>query len=390
MGHSIAVYVAALVLLTSGSLAATWYVTPDGTGDVPTIQAAVDSASAGDVILLADGTFSGEGNRDIEARKSVTFRSESGDPQACVIDADGSAAQHHRVFYRIDGSYARLEGITLRHGYANGSGALDLVWDLHNPADVAITNCRFIDNHSTGYAGALGVFVGNNILRISDCLFSGNSAEMGGGAMAFSWHFDVWASIEIDNCIFVGNDSFYGCILYEWFMTGAPLNEPGCATLEGEWVRFSNCTIVGNSGGVLKYENPWSKANTAPGLGDPGLQQYYYWSISQTIIAHNDLTYVIHTDIPLMTCVDMYGNSCGDWVSYGSDQYGIRGNFMACPSFCNETAGDFMLCNESSCLPGNHPDGYECGLVGALGEGCTCGPSRTGRTFWGAIKAIYR
>ena len=24
----------------------------------------------------------------------------------------------------------------------------------------------------------------------------------------------------------------------------------------------------------------------------------------------------------------------------------------------------------SPCLPGNHPDGYDCGLIGALGEGC--------------------
>jgi hypothetical protein len=41
-------------------------------------------------------------------------------------------------------------------------------------------------------------------------------------------------------------------------------------------------------------------------------------------------------------------------------------------------------------LPGNHPDGYDCGLIGALGQGCICGPSPTVGTTWGAIKSIYR
>jgi hypothetical protein len=41
-------------------------------------------------------------------------------------------------------------------------------------------------------------------------------------------------------------------------------------------------------------------------------------------------------------------------------------------------------------LPGNHPDGYECGLIGAWGEGCSCGPSETEPTTWGAIKAMYK
>jgi hypothetical protein len=37
--------------------AATWHVLPDGTGDAPTIQAAVDSSASGDSILVAAGTY---------------------------------------------------------------------------------------------------------------------------------------------------------------------------------------------------------------------------------------------------------------------------------------------------------------------------------------------
>ena len=38
------------------------------------------------------------------------------------------------------------------------------------------------------------------------------------------------------------------------------------------------------------------------------------------------------------------------------------------------TSGDFTLEACSPCLPGNHPDGDACGPIGALDEGCPCGP----------------
>jgi len=48
----------ALATLTLPSAnAATYVVTPDGTGDFPTIQAAIDAAVTGDVIQLTDGVF---------------------------------------------------------------------------------------------------------------------------------------------------------------------------------------------------------------------------------------------------------------------------------------------------------------------------------------------
>jgi hypothetical protein len=46
-------------------------------------------------------------------------------------------------------------------------------------------------------------------------------------------------------------------------------------------------------------------------------------------------------------------------------------NFAADPLFCDPTGGNYSLRDDSPCAPGNHPGGEACGLVGALGIGCT-------------------
>ncbi|NIO84487.1 MAG: hypothetical protein GTN53_28595, partial [Candidatus Aminicenantes bacterium] len=47
----------------------------DGTGDYPTIQAAINAAATGDIIELQTGTYTGNGNRDIDfLGKVITVR----------------------------------------------------------------------------------------------------------------------------------------------------------------------------------------------------------------------------------------------------------------------------------------------------------------------------
>ena len=89
-----------LLLPPTSSDARTWVVNPGGTGDAPTIAAAVDSADySNDIIELADGIYTGEGNRDVQnLGKWVMIRSQSGDPEACIIDCQGSAEDRHFGF----------------------------------------------------------------------------------------------------------------------------------------------------------------------------------------------------------------------------------------------------------------------------------------------------
>ena len=78
---------------------AVYLIEPDGTGDYPTIQLAIDAAQNGDEILLAAGVFKGTGNYDIDFRgKAITVRSLSGYPQDSTIDAEGIQWEPRRGF----------------------------------------------------------------------------------------------------------------------------------------------------------------------------------------------------------------------------------------------------------------------------------------------------
>ncbi len=161
----------ALAILAANGSAATYIVRPDGTGDYPTIQAAVDNALAGDEILLADGVFRGDGNRDIFCGTPVTIRSLHGDPTACVIDCEGSAEEHHQAFLLVD---TALIGVTVTHGYNGQGGAIAL------RQGSPVIGCIFVENHSPNEGGA--IYADGYSMEISECTFIRNSARYLGGA----------------------------------------------------------------------------------------------------------------------------------------------------------------------------------------------------------------
>ena len=80
--------------------AGTLYVSSDP-GYYPSIKAAIDAAEDGDVVLVADGIYKGDGNRDISfLGKSISLKSENG-PEYCTIDCEGNGrAFFFREYFR--------------------------------------------------------------------------------------------------------------------------------------------------------------------------------------------------------------------------------------------------------------------------------------------------
>ena len=81
---------------SSTALARDWLIAPDGSGDAPNIAAAIDSCQGDDRIVLLDGVFTGEGNRDNNnMEKSIVILSQSDDPTHCIIDCQSTPDEPH-------------------------------------------------------------------------------------------------------------------------------------------------------------------------------------------------------------------------------------------------------------------------------------------------------
>jgi hypothetical protein len=142
--------------------------------DQPTIQAGIDAAGPGDIVLVADGIYTGPGNRDLEfGGKSIMLSSENG-PQATIIDCQGDAAEPHFGFRFSDREGgAVLRGLTVRG--ANHTHGAAISCESSSPT---IIDCVLADNRASVSGGALRCKSASP--RLVNCTLAGNSAPTGG------------------------------------------------------------------------------------------------------------------------------------------------------------------------------------------------------------------
>jgi hypothetical protein len=333
------------VILIVPSLAAarTWYIKADGTGDAPTIGAGADSAAAGDTLLLADGLYTGEGNSQVLIYNSTLYiKSESNDPEACVIDCTGGGS-----FMAASGWEGHAWGGLFGVKVIGASPAVGAWCD----AIACAADCIISGSSGTAMTADGFPSIGYGFAVAVRCTFSGNSYAMATGYKSM---------VGATDCVFDGN----GCAI-------ELRDEQGHASVTG-------CTILHNNGGpqgVLRMTCS-SYCST--------------YDISRSIIAFNNgrPAGTECCECYSLDCCDVYGNTYGDYVGCFTGKYGVDGNFSAPPRFCDRLGGDYTIRSNSPCAPDSHPDGVPCGLIGALPVSCV--PNALERTTWGSIKAIYR
>ncbi|MHC4646278.1 MAG: outer membrane protein assembly factor BamB family protein [Planctomycetota bacterium] len=215
-------------------------------GDYPTIQVAIDNVNIGGAVIVAEGIYTGEGNRDINFRgKAITVRSvDPNDPNivaSTIIDCNAKSSDRHRGFLFISGEDANsvLAGVTIKRGFASGGGGIRI-----GDSSPTIMNCILTNNAGyTSQAGGGGIGVyGNSQPTIEGCLFSYNRGGMQGGAIGCDHFTEAPLSVTVSDCVFIGNSA----------------NTDGGA-IEG-WGRVHSVTkciflgnVAGDQGGALAY-----------------------------------------------------------------------------------------------------------------------------------------
>ena len=228
----------AVLLAVSWASAATRLV-PD---EYPNIQAAIDACSDGDVVIVADGIYTGEGNYSIGFRgKAITVRSiDPNDPTvvaATIVDCNQWNGGF--IFWEEEDANSVLSGFTIVncwHIRSAGSGiscygSSPLITNcviarnpgggihLDSSSFPTIENCIISENSTAGDGAGIcclggGLVIKNSLvtgnksrrsgggfychessLVISGCTIAGNAAEERGGGIYSAWSSTVSDSI---------------------------------------------------------------------------------------------------------------------------------------------------------------------------------------------------
>jgi parallel beta-helix repeat protein len=402
----------------------------------PTIQSGIDEAVNGDVVIVAPGTYTGDGNRDIDFGGKLIVLMPEDRAAITTIDCQGTEADPHRGFYfhRGEDTTAVIVGFTVRGGYGlfdgpdgwstggailcdsssspkivncaiegntafNAGGGLCCL-DSSTPV---IVDCTFENNSVTnddwvatpGYGGAVRCYQSSPMLR--NCTIAGNRADVGGGMSCNE------SDPVLDNCTFAGNTAI--------ILTGFEPISPGVGGgmhLYCSSPQLMSCVFSGNIcenfgvmsaadavGGAIAcfygapmLENITFYGNVAESYGsiNLGLGGALYcfnadMLIKRSIFAFNAGVQAIYVAydycsdtvvIPTLTCCNIYGNDSGDWSGYIADQLGQFGNFSANPLFCDAWNGNLHINSGSPCAERNNVCGK---LIGAHLSGCgfVCG-----------------
>lgn len=410
------------------SRARTWQVNPGGTGDAPTVQAAIDSAEAGDDILLASGSYTGVGNRDIDLKgKAVTVHS-SGGAAFTTIDCEGLGRGF--LFTSDEANLSVISGLRIINGWhslfggaiycVNASPTIeDNVFSgnhagfrggaVYCDTSSAVATGNSFEGNDAAYGGALWCS-GFSSLSVAGNAFGQNVASISGGAIACRG-----SSPSIEENRFTENtatneggalfcDQGSNPLVSTNTFTGNTAGAGGGAiallqsspTIEYNLFRQNQSALGGGvycnnfSAGPIRYNTFDENSADLGGGAAVYCTNYSAPPIANNIVVNSPAGNPIETkndSVPTIGCCCFFNNTDGNSLPPGSIDGGA--NFALDPEFCGiDGSGNCYLQSDSPCAPGNTPGATQCGQIGAFPV--SCGTTTTKERTWGAIKARYQ
>jgi hypothetical protein len=363
-----------------------------------TIQEAIDAAEDWTVVIVADGTYTGQGNRDIHfLGKAITVRSENG-PDNCIIDCNGTENNPHRGFDFVndEDTNSVLDGFSITNGYASGTWPDDCGGGIRCcDGHPTITNCIITGNIAAADGGGICCEYTDN-LKISNCTISNNNAKYGGGICCY------YSSPTITNCTVSNNYGKYGggvycgknaptisnCIIsgnmYDGNFNGSQVHGGGGIFCYDSGMIVSNSIINGNSsngfgGGILFDDGQQTIINsTITGNSAGSSTQAYlrpsgggiagcfggHIEVLNCILWGNQAIGEPENEIFLWTITSVstatvnYSNIEGGWLG--------EGNIRAVPFFVDPANGDYHLLPDSPCIDAGRNAGVYSDIEGNI------------------------
>ena len=221
-----------------------------------TIQAAIDSSTDGDIVWIADGIYTGQGNKDIDFNgKAITVRSENG-PKNCIIDLENSGRGF--IFQNGEDQNSILNGLTIKSGlvgYNQYGGGIMCYYSGPRIENCIISHCQAFEGGAIGTGGNISPLIIN-------CVIKDNKARSGGGVSGgdfilkdCSIYMNV-ATYSSGGGVYGGEDSHV--IIRDCFIKNNVClyyNQGGGVGFNGAYSTVQNCLFIDNfamgNGGYL-------------------------------------------------------------------------------------------------------------------------------------------
>jgi len=338
----------------------------------PTIQAGINAAVNGDTVLVANGTYTGTGNKNIDFLGTAIVVKSAGGAENCIIDCQNSGRGFY--FHSNELLTSTLDGFKIINGAVTNCGG-GIKIENSSPT---IKNCIIYGNHANGTGGNAcggGIAAQTNASPlISNCTISNNTCNWDGAGLALAQSLSGPPSSPIvECCIIEGNTSTVisggmgisnttTAIIRNTLIVNNIGPEVGAMHIWSASPLIMNCVIRGNTGNIYA-----GGINLGWGGGEPPSSP----TIKNTIIKGNTgvgIRSQSTTNNPLVIYNDFHNNSGGNFSSMPAglgvisttnlngdpcDQYY---NIFLDPLFYS-TTGDsaFYLTANSPCIDAGDP-----------------------------------